>query len=65
MYAVNLTDSNNVRRFYTGRAGRYFLSPNAADAFLYETQEGAMNRARILNQMMGGVEFRFSVLATA
>jgi len=35
--------------YYTGRAGAGFVSPNAAEAFGYQTIEGARRRATMLN----------------
>jgi hypothetical protein len=53
MFIVRLIDANGIHRFYTGRAGCYFLSANRADAFTYSTMQGARHRADIFNRTIG------------
>lgn len=45
--------------WYTGRAGSFFVSSQRADAFLYQTVEGARNRAAMLNRgtALSGIRF--------
>lgn len=45
--------------WYTGRAGKGFVSALAGDAFLYETVEAARRRASILNRgtLLHGIWF--------
>jgi hypothetical protein len=42
----------NTGLYYTGRAGREWLSPDAAYAFTY-TREGAERKAAIFNEQNG------------
>ncbi len=41
------------RVWYTGKAGEGFVSANPQDAFLGYSLEGARNRAKNLNRMVG------------
>lgn len=59
MFAVLILDANNTERFYTGRAGRFYLSADHRAAFLYETFEGANRKAGVLNKMCDGLGYRF------
>ena len=45
--------------WYTGRSGEGFVSPNAKEAFLGYTVEGARLRALVLNRMtpLHGIHF--------
>lgn len=63
-FAVLILDANNTERFYTGRAGRFFLSPNESEAFAYSTFDGAARKATVLNKMMNGSGFRFIATPT-
>lgn len=58
MYIVSLTGADNMPRFYTGRSGRYFLSPNKAEAFPY-SQAGAERKAALFNRQHVGLGFLF------
>lgn len=45
--------------YYTGRAGSLFVSASLAEAFTYDSTEGARRRAANLNQMtpIHGIRF--------
>jgi hypothetical protein len=50
-------DDENRERFYTGRAGRDYLSPDLRDAFAYVTDEGAERKAATFNDMLDPMRF--------
>jgi hypothetical protein len=42
----------NGNKYYTGKAGQAFVSPNARDAFEYDSLEAAQRRATNLNRWL-------------
>ncbi len=50
-YVVRGVSKDGVVQYYTGRAGSGWLSPNIAEAFGYQSLEGARNRAKGMNAM--------------
>lgn len=50
-YVVRMVSSEGRVCFYTGKAGSGCVSENVADAFAYETLEGARRKAGEFNRM--------------
>jgi hypothetical protein len=48
-YVAGVGTLNGKQFFYTGRAGADFVSESRAEAFTYQTKEGAEYRANVLN----------------
>lgn len=48
-FAIRMVDNDGLEWFYTGRAGKNWLSRDKHDAHIYETIEAARSRATKFN----------------
>ena len=62
-YYLRALDQNGSESYYTGKAGKNWISINRDDAFLYQSKEAAQRKATAFNRMTEIHGLRFIVLA--